>query len=694
MNKIYLVIIILFVFFISSCYANSKNDLYYALKNNTNYTYIIEDDDGNQREYIYNETNIEVTLNDGEIKKLTYCNSLSDTKYIVKTSTDGICSKVDPSEEEFDQLLNKYFIVVHLNVLLSKEFNFNGIVYSLNIDLLNSVCNKVFCDSINGEFKKFELIVENQKVKEMIVTYDGGIKDATLKINFYGYGFSVVDVPEINKDKVITNIEPSVKLLTVMLGTTLDDAVSDLFIYVTYEYDYLVYDLTSFEYTSPTYECNVPGKYELVVNVFGEEVGLLIEVIDAVYYIPNNIENIQEYGVRKNLSYGLPSTGNPRVLVIPVEFTDYKAPLDMKSNLEKAFFGKEEDTGWESLKSYYSESSYGKLNICGTVLDVFNTGNTSTYYESKFKKGENADYMIIKEALKYYDSQINYDEYDSNGDGYIDALYIMYTTPVNYTDSDSMWWAYTYEYFTNDREYYDNVEADYYCFIGYEFFYETPANNIKIKLNTETIIHETGHLLGIVDYYDYDDSVGPDGGLGGGDMMDYNVGDHNPFTKILLGWVTPYVVTSSCSLDLEPFYKTGQCIILTDNFTSIYDEYYLIDFYRPNGLNKFEAGNAGLFSTSGIRIYHVNAGLADEEVVRILDIFKYNNSYTSFKLLKLIEASNNMLIENGSLSNNYDLFNFNKYYTLDDYFINKSLKFKFKATLKSTQLVKIEIEKL
>ena len=70
-----------------------------------------------------------------------------------------------------------------------------------------------------------------------------------------------------------------------------------------------------------------------------------------------------EYPITK----GLPSVGSPSVLVIPIEFTDYLAPSDMKENLELAFFDKTGKTGWESLSSYYYKSSYGALDIKGTV---------------------------------------------------------------------------------------------------------------------------------------------------------------------------------------------------------------------------------------------------------------------------------------------------------------------------------------
>ena len=52
----------------------------------------------------------------------------------------------------------------------------------------------------------------------------------------------------------------------------------------------------------------------------------------------------------------------------------------MRQNIQKAFFGTESETGWESLKSYYSESSYGKLNIDGTVTNWYTPKNNEAYY--------------------------------------------------------------------------------------------------------------------------------------------------------------------------------------------------------------------------------------------------------------------------------------------------------------------------
>ena len=73
----------------------------------------------------------------------------------------------------------------------------------------------------------------------------------------------------------------------------------------------------------------------------------------------------------------LDSTGEQNILVLPVTFKDY--PLKLMgleeeiviSNINKAFFGETDQTGFESVKSYYKKSSYDKLILNGEVAPLF-----------------------------------------------------------------------------------------------------------------------------------------------------------------------------------------------------------------------------------------------------------------------------------------------------------------------------------
>ena len=442
--------------------------------------------------------------------------------------------------------------------------------------------------------------------------------------------------------------------ITVEQGITIDEIYGMISVYAKYSNNKVVLLETS-TYIKETDFKDEVGTYE--ITYYQQEFTTIVQVIvvdkGTGYIKPKLSEQpLRDEANKNGFTRGLPSVGEPKVLVIPVEFKDYPAPSNMVDSLNKAFFGKSEDTGWESLQSYYYKSSYGKLNITGTVLQPYNTGKKSTAYTYDAY----ADYDIIKAALEYYDDVIDYSDYDTDKDGYIDSIYIVYTR--TYDDYSDLWWAYTYEYFTETEEYYDNVEADFYSFISYQFFFDK-LNDKKITYNCETLIHETGHLLGLDDYYDYEEGIGPDGGIGGGDMMDYNVGDHNAYSKLILGWITPYVLTgTTLTIDLNSFEKSGDCIMICKNWNgSVFSEYYIIDFYTPTGLNQFCSDLNGLFSIYGVRIYHVDSTIElNNDDTSLWDMTKYNNSDTAHRLIRLVEADGKNNIDDMGYSENSDLF--------------------------------------
>ena len=453
-----------------------------------------------------------------------------------------------------------------------------------------------------------------------------------------------------------------------MARPSLNEALDGVYVTVVYENGNKetlgIEDLT---YQCEDFNKDNPGTYEVVINVLNEEVKINIEVLGNSYYLPNSLETLNSYADKNGLSYGLPSTGNSKALVIPVEFIDYKAPANMKTNLEKAFFGTSEDTGWESLTSYYNKASYGKLNIEGTVLDVYNTNKTSTYYNRKYIAGEDADYLIIKDVLEYYDNQINYDEYDSNNDGYIDAVYMVYNCPIGGDGSDTdydFYWAYTYWDFYADDRTYQETKGYAYVFTAYDFFEEQlPHSKEYLPINCETIIHETGHLLNLDDYYDYDtdDTYNNDGGYCVSDMMDSNFGDHGPFSKILLDWIDPVVISKDGIYELPSFQASGICFVIGENknFNSIFSEYYIIDFYTFGGLNALQ--NKAYYNTTkdyaGIRVSLANAQLTYED--EYYPIFTYNNTDARYKVLQMLEAD---------YDGRFDLSTANTDSTLNDFY--------------------------
>ena len=368
----------------------------------------------------------------------------------------------------------------------------------------------------------------------------------------------------------------------------------------------------------------------------------------------------------------IPSTGAYNLLVIPVQFSDKPISDEQMDRLGKAFNGTSADTGWESVNSYYKKSSYGKLDMTFDVQKPFVTDKNYKYYEDYSGKitvdGETitktGDILLLELALAYYAQSLDLTKYDTDNDGIIDAVYLIYSAPVTYdseTNADSIYWAYVTTYPTETQKY-DGLEVGYYLFAGFDFMDEHTGNSNDtylgqegyapykgLKIMAETYIHETGHLLGLDDYYDYEDAKGSGEGLGGADMMDYNVGDHNAYSKLILGWVDPTVITTTQTITIKAFESSGQFLmVLLDYDGTYFSEYLLIDLYANTGLNYLGASqqNSLLYYDSttkvgaeyGVRIYHVSSSIKTPYNDDYGSFTDNNNSVSDTALIKLVEA--------------------------------------------------------
>ena len=580
-----------------------------------------------------------------ELQKITSC----EVKGTAAVTASNLTSLA-----EIEDYLSMPINIANLSLSGSLKQPSNGKDYSLKVTDGTTEATLFVSKHIQGKANElYDVLCENETF-----SLEGAVVSC-----YNDYQIAFVETTEITTTVyAVTSIAPDKAEYTVPLETTLDGAASYLTIVATLENGGTrILEAEELVLTCANYNANAEDSYTVAV-AYGE---LTTSVTVTVKNLPNYtklaygdktpMENAAE---KASVTRGLPSVGNPQVLVIPVAFTDYPADSDMRSDLQTAFFGTSEQTGWESLTSYYQKASYGKLNIGGIVTEVYNTGKKSTYFGNKYDGYSSPEYEILQGALEYFDGTYDYSQYDYDNDGMIDGVYLVYTAPVDYDSDDSLWWAFTYEYYTDTEEYYDGKEADFYLFMGFEFLFEEPASGASLTYNCETIIHETGHMLGLDDYYDYDDATGPKGGIGGGDMMDYNVGDHNAFSKLLLGWVDPYVVTGNCNIALSSFGASGDCIMVCKNKADPFSEYFIIDYYTPDGLNAMEAGNSGLFSVAGVRVYHIDATMQTNlsKIGGIWEIYKNNNTDTTHKLIALVEADGKGDITSGGSSGNSDLY--------------------------------------
>lgn len=359
----------------------------------------------------------------------------------------------------------------------------------------------------------------------------------------------------------------------------------------------------------------------------------------------SNIESISDYEKEELGFSGLPSTGTYHVLVIPIEINGSDFPANYQLQLDLVFNGSSEDTGWQSVSSYYQTSSFNQLNITFDIHEKYETTYDAAYYENYSDEG---DQYAISEAMLALDDDIDFSPYDTNDDGAIDSVIFVYSYAYDY-DTNPWWaWVYDAEYgVADDIENIDGVDLEYYMWVSYHYLNDDLSGLPNLVVNAETYIHEMGHLLGFPDLYSSTHNYDP---VGGWDMMSFNVGDHGPLNKLLYGWIQPELMLSgqyeitldSYSLDDDGLNSAIIIPYQSDAFDDgdAYDEFLIIMFYTPDGLYEGHMGTSISLDQPGVVIYHANASLSDFTYYWGIT-FEYNNEGSSDLFLEILEADEN-----------------------------------------------------
>ena len=348
-----------------------------------------------------------------------------------------------------------------------------------------------------------------------------------------------------------------------------------------------------------------------------------------------------------------PSLGSTKLLVIPVWFNDSSSFIseskkeNVRSDIQSAYFGSNEEVGWRSVKSYYEEESQGLLKINGSVSEWYEVNRNHSYYRQDdaddYSPAPKTCELAVAATDWYFNNHKSEKktDYDSDGDGYLDGIMLIYAAPdftaLDNDDYDNLWafccWVQDY-----DKQNPANPAVNAFFWASYDFMYgkeviETRAgikgtsrlhyysgDTSKCKIDTHTYIHEMGHMFGLEDYYDYSShGYKPAGAFS---MQDHNVGGHDPFSSFALGWGKAYIPRSTMNIDLKPFATSGEMILLSPNwneYNSPFDEYLLLEYYTDEGLNEFDTtykylsqyGKDYPIGTKeyGIRLWHVDARL-------------------------------------------------------------------------------------
>ena len=305
-----------------------------------------------------------------------------------------------------------------------------------------------------------------------------------------------------------------------------------------------------------------------------------------------------------------PLSGTPKSIVILVNFADLSfssstAQADYTALLNEKGYAKNGGTG--SAKDFFLSSSNEVFNPNFVVVGPYTLPKEMSYYGKDYGSGQNryenyASQMIV-DACRAADDDVNFAEYDTDGNGYIDNVFVYYAghNQAEGADENTVW--------PHRSGIITPVNLDGVLIRDYACTSELRGNKGTVMCGIGTFCHEFGHVLGLPDFYDTDYSGHLT--MGSWDAMDngpYNNQGRTPpsyssYERFFLGWLTPTVLENGKSYELEPLVTSNTAFILSkevhnlDGANPDPEEFFMIENRQRVGWDSIGLPGQGLLVT-------------------------------------------------------------------------------------------------
>jgi len=285
-----------------------------------------------------------------------------------------------------------------------------------------------------------------------------------------------------------------------------------------------------------------------------------------------------------------PTLGEVRGICLLVDFSDAPKLIpiaDVNDFLNKQGYNANGNNG--SVRDYFYDVSDGHLTYTNYVPAVYyRARNPKSYYDDpQAQEGIRARELVL-EALVWLEAQgFDFSQYDSNGDGIIDAINCFYAGPR--TGDGGLWphsWTVTFAA--------DGVSS-----------YRYQISDMGSSLQLATFCHENGHLVcDWPDLYDRDwnGSSYDSAGIGDyclmcyGSRFKWNPSEPCAYLKDIAGWATVTALTvPQAGLTLE----AGKNSFFKFQHPKLSNESYIVEV-------RHQSGRDLLLPDSGLAIWHVD----------------------------------------------------------------------------------------
>ena len=286
-------------------------------------------------------------------------------------------------------------------------------------------------------------------------------------------------------------------------------------------------------------------------------------------------------------------TGQKKGLVIVVNFND-KALAS--SHTQADFDNMFNQTGYNrnghigSVSEYFKEQSYGQFSLAFDVVGPVELSKSYAYYGRNDDEGNDLHPgEMVAEACRLADPLVDFSDYDWDGDGEVDQVFVIYAGyGENYDGvTENAIWPHEWE-LSSCKVYGDGPGAfrlDGVSVDTYACSSELSGNSGTTLCGIGTACHEFSHCLGYPDMYDTDYS----GALG---MDNYDVmcgGSYNgpygngevpcgftAYERWMAGWLQPVELDDPATVTGMPSLTTSPTAYLVRNGGQS-NEYFLLE---------------------------------------------------------------------------------------------------------------------